>query len=77
MLRQTLCTAMLRALYTASGAASQKREALAHDAYLKSFVATLGIWHAKFFTCGFAGCTEKKPVKIGGSFSLNCVVAFA
>lgn len=55
----------------------KKREAFAHDAYLKPFVSNLGIWHAKFFACGFAGCTEKKPVKIGGSFSLNCVVAFA
>jgi hypothetical protein len=72
MLRQTLCTAMLRALYTASGAASQKREAFAHDAYLKSFVVVLGIWHAKFFACGFAGCTEIKPMKIGGGFSLKC-----
>tara|TARA_Y100000296_G_C4968878_1_gene154840 strand:+ start:36 stop:269 length:234 start_codon:yes stop_codon:yes gene_type:complete len=72
MLRQTLCTAMLMSVVHSVWRSQSKKEAFAHDAYLKSFVATLGIWHAKFFACGFAGCTEKKPVKIGGSFSLKC-----
>ncbi len=54
-------------------AASQKKGAFAHDAYLKSFVVDLGIWHAKFFACGFADCTERKPMKFGDSFSLKCI----
>lgn len=30
-----------------------------------------------FLLAALLGAPKKKPVKIGGSFSLNCVVAFA